>query len=567
MFWRILVCLLFGYLFGNISTAYIIGKINHIDIREYGSGNAGTTNTLRTLGKKAGILTFIGDVLKAVIPVLLVKYLFFQDFADEDMSMLFAIYTGLGVVLGHNFPAWLKFKGGKGIAATFGVFLSLHPITALVCLALFGVIVKISKYVSLGSIIASILADFWIIGFVWVKYPEYALHCSAILIIYLILALWRHRANIVRLMNGTENKIGQKKTSTVEDEISVFSMNKNPGEPLDITVLGAGTWGTALAIQLANNGHKVTLWSALEKEIDALKADRKHIKNLPEAVLPDSIILTASLEEALKEYDFIVSAVASPFVRATAHKIAPLVKPGSLIVDVAKGIEESTLMTLSQVINDEIPSAVVAVLSGPTHAEEVSRGIPTTIVAGAKSRKIAELIQDAFMSENFRVYTSPDVLGIEIGAALKNIIALAAGIADGLGYGDNSKAALMTRGLTEISRLGVKLGGYEETFYGLSGIGDMIVTCTSRHSRNRNAGEMIGQGLTLEETLAKVGQVVEGVNCAKAAKLLADKHNVTVPIIDQMNLVLFEKKPAPEAVKDLFLRDKKTERDSVQWKE
>ncbi len=564
MFLTILGCLALGYAFGNFSTAYIIGRLNNIDIREYGSGNAGTTNTLRTLGKKAGILTFIGDILKAIIPVLLIKYLF-RDY--PDYAMLYAIYTGFGVVLGHNFPAWLNFKGGKGIAATYGVFLSLHPITALVCFVIFAVVVLVSKYVSLGSIIASIIADIWIIIFIWQTFPETALHCTVMLLLYLALALWRHKSNIIRLMNGTENKIGKKKTSTVEDEKSVFSFNKKPGEPLDITVLGAGTWGTALAIQLSKNGHNVTIWSAVAKEVEDLAADRKHIKNLPEAELPENIKLTSKLEEALSNYDFIVSAVASPFVRATAHRIAPIIKPGSLIVDVAKGIEESTLMTLSQVINDEIPSAVVAVLSGPTHAEEVSRGIPTTIVAGAKSRKIAEFIQDAFMSDSFRVYTSPDVLGIEIGAALKNIIALAAGIADGLGYGDNSKAALMTRGLTEISRLGVKLGGYEETFYGLSGIGDMIVTCTSHHSRNRNAGELIGQGLTLEETLKKVGQVVEGVNCAKAAKLLAEKHKVDVPIVEQINLVLFENKPAHDAVKTLFARDKKTERDSIQWKE
>ena len=240
----------------------------------------------------------------------------------------------------------------------------------------------------------------------------------------------------------------------------------------------------------------------------------------------------------------------------------PYIRDGQIIVNVAKGIEEQTLMTLTEQMEEEIPRADAAVLSGPSHAEEVSRGIPTTCVAGARTRKTAELIQNYFMSPVFRVYTSPDVLGIELGGALKNVIALAAGVADGLGYGDNTKAALITRGIAEISRLGMAMGGRAETFSGLSGIGDLIVTCASMHSRNRRAGILIGQGKSMEEAMREVNMVVEGVYSAKAALALGKKYQVSLPIIEQVNQVLFEHKSAEEAVADLMLRDKNME---VAW--
>ena len=334
---------------------------------------------------------------------------------------------------------------------------------------------------------------------------------------------------------------------------------------MKISVLGAGTWGTALAILLSNNGHDVTLWSKLSKEIEALASDRNKIPNLPGAVLPEQIQLTDELQKALIEPDIIVSAVASPYTRETAHTIAPYIKSGQIIVNVGKGIEEATLYTLTEIIADEIPCADVAVLSGPSHAEEVSRLIPTTCVVGAKSLKTAKLIQDAFMSENFRVYTSPDVIGIELGGSLKNVIALAAGMADGLGFGDNTKAALMTRGIAEIGRLGVKMGGHVETFSGLSGIGDLIVTCSSIHSRNRNAGFYIGQGMSVKEAMEKVAQVVEGVYSAKAALALAQKYEVEMPIVEQVNHILFDDKPVKDAVSDLLLRDKTHESDNFTW--
>ena len=332
-----------------------------------------------------------------------------------------------------------------------------------------------------------------------------------------------------------------------------------------IGVLGAGSWGTALTWLLTNNGHEVTLWSIMEAEVEMLRTKREHTSKLPGVKLQESIQLTSNLEEAMADKDVLVLAVPSPYTRSTAQKMAPYLKKGQIVVNVAKGVEEHTLMTLSQIIEEELPEANVAVLSGPSHAEEVGKGLPTTCVVGARTRQIAEYLQEIFMSPVFRVYTSPDVLGIELGAALKNVIALAAGVADGLGYGDNTKAALITRGITEIARLGKKMGAQMETFYGLSGIGDLIVTCASVHSRNRKAGYLIGQGCTMEQAMDKVQMVVEGVYSARAARELAEKYEVEMPIITEVNRVLFEGKSAAEAVMDLMLRDKKVETPMLPW--
>jgi glycerol-3-phosphate dehydrogenase (NAD(P)+) len=332
-----------------------------------------------------------------------------------------------------------------------------------------------------------------------------------------------------------------------------------------VSVLGAGTWGCALAILLANSGHEVTIWTKIEAEARMLNENRKNMKNLPGAEMPDQVKITLDLEEACKDKDLLVMAVASPYIRSTSHIANPYIKEGQIIVNVSKGIEDKTLYTLSEVISEEIPQADVAVLSGPSHAEEVSRGIPTTIVVGAKSKETARYIQDVFMTDLFRVYTSPDIIGIELGGSLKNVIALAAGCVDGLGYGDNTKAALMTRGMAEISRLGMKMGGKMETFAGLSGFGDLFVTCNSKHSRNWNAGYLMGQGKTMEEAKLQVGQVIEGINSAHAALALAEKNDVEMPIVEQINLVLFEGKSSKDALYDLLGRDKRKEYKSLEW--
>lgn len=333
-----------------------------------------------------------------------------------------------------------------------------------------------------------------------------------------------------------------------------------------IGILGGGSWGIALAVLLHKNGHDIMVWSALEQEIQMLASHHEH-KMLPGVRLPEDMVFTTDDRQAVEEKDVLVLAVASAHTRETANRLAAYVKPGQRIVNVAKGIEDHTLMTLSEIVEQEIPGADVAVLSGPSHAEEVSRGIPTTIVVGAKTQKTAEYLQNLFMNDVFRVYTSSDVLGMELGGSLKNVVALAAGIADGLGYGDNTKAALITRGITEISRLGTAMGARFETFCGLTGIGDLIVTCASMHSRNRRAGILIGQGKTMEEAMAEVQMVVEGVYSAKAAMGLSEKYKVQLPIIEQVNRVLFEGKPAAEAVKELMLRDKKIEVPDTGWEE
>ncbi len=332
-----------------------------------------------------------------------------------------------------------------------------------------------------------------------------------------------------------------------------------------VGILGAGSWGTALSLMLNRNGHQVTVWSIDKQEVEMLQNEREHKSKLPGVKLPDDMIFTNDLEEGMEEKDFLVLAVPSIFTRSTAKSMKPYIKHGQIVVNVAKGIEEDTLMTLSEQIEEELPEADVAVLSGPSHAEEVGRGLPTTCVVGAKTKETAQFLQTAFMNEFFRVYVSPDILGIEIGGALKNVIALAAGIADGLGYGDNTKAALITRGIAEITRLGVKMGGKAESFSGLTGIGDLIVTCASMHSRNRRAGILIGQGKTMREAMDEVQMVVEGVYSAKAGLALAKKYDESMPIIEQINQVLFEDKSPELAVWELMHRDGRKENAELIW--
>ncbi len=332
-------------------------------------------------------------------------------------------------------------------------------------------------------------------------------------------------------------------------------------------IIGAGSWGIALSTVLAHNGHDVEVWSILEDEVEMLRTKREHVQKLPGVKLPEQIRFTTDLEETIKGKDLVVVAVPSIYVRNTARQMAPFVKEGQLVIDVAKGIEEDTLLTMTAVIREEIPQANVGILSGPSHAEEVGRAMPTTVVAGSKKKATAEYIQNFFMNEYFRVYTSPDVLGIGIGGSLKNVIALAAGMADGLGCGDNTKAALITRGIKEISRLGLKMGAYEETISGLSGMGDLIVTCASRHSRNRKAGYLMGQGYSMDEAMKEVHMVVEGVYSAKAALALGKRYDLELPIIQEVNQVLFEGKSVRDGVTDLMMRDRKEEHTTLKWEE
>ena len=328
-----------------------------------------------------------------------------------------------------------------------------------------------------------------------------------------------------------------------------------------ISVIGSGGWGIALAILLHKNGHNLTIWSFDKKEAEELKTTRENKTKLPNILLPEDIKVTDDLKEAVNDKDILILAVPSKAIRSVSKSLKNIIKDNQIIVNVAKGLEEDTLETMTDIIEEELKGkkTQVAVLSGPSHAEEVGKGIPTTCVVSAHNKELTLYLQNIFMNPSFRVYTSPDMLGIEIGGALKNVIALAAGIADGLNYGDNTKAALITRGIKEISSLGVAMGGEQSTFYGLTGLGDLIVTCASMHSRNRRAGILLGQGKTLDEAIKEVNMVVEGVYSAKSALMAAKKYNVEIPIIEQVNAVLFENKNAAEAVNELMIRDKKLE--------
>lgn len=329
-----------------------------------------------------------------------------------------------------------------------------------------------------------------------------------------------------------------------------------------IAVFGAGTWGIALARLLAVNGHAVTVWSAIPSELESLRTTRRH-PNLPGMELPDTLQYTPEIAAACAGKDLLVFAVPSPFVRSTAKKAAPYIPDGQLIVDVAKGVEEKTLFTMSEIIEEELAAvgrcAPVVALSGPTHAEEVSRDMPTLIVAGCADESAAKTVQAIFNSPNFRVYTNPDRRGVELGGAVKNVIALAVGIALGLGYGDNAKAALITRGNAELARLGAAMGCAASTFAGLSGMGDLIVTCTSMHSRNLHAGMLMGRGMTLAEARVEVGQVVEGVNALPAARRLARKYKVEMPIVEAVGQILDGELKAGDALASLMGRDLKRE--------
>ena len=327
-----------------------------------------------------------------------------------------------------------------------------------------------------------------------------------------------------------------------------------------IGVLGAGTWGIALARLLSNAGHDVIVWSAIESEIDTLSTTRKHI-NLPGVELPEQMAYTKDIAKACVGMDIVLFAVPSVFVRATARKASPYITDGQIIVDVAKGIEKETLFTMTEIIADEIknPAVKLVALSGPTHAEEVIKDLPTTIISASEDIATAEEVQRVFNTERMRVYTNDDIHGVELCGALKNVLALASGIATGLGCGDNARAALITRGIAELSRLGKAMGCREQTFSGLAGVGDIIVTATSMHSRNNRCGMLIGQGVAVEDAIKQVGMVVEGLHALPAAMALAKKYNVDMPIVETVDAVVSGRADVSTAIDLLMSRELKAE--------
>lgn len=330
----------------------------------------------------------------------------------------------------------------------------------------------------------------------------------------------------------------------------------------NVSVLGAGSMGTAVSVLLADNGHNVMMWSIYRDEVDMINNLREQKDKLPGVVVPQSVSCTDDLEEAMQFSDICIIVIPAQKVRENMSAIASLKQKPSLISCFSKGLEKGSGLRMSEVINEELPGITVVAMSGPCHAEELSKGIPTAYVAASESRKAAEMIQDLFMSPRFRVYTNPDIVGVELGGAIKNIIALCAGISDGLGYGDNTKAALMTRGIAEISRLGCAMGAKRQTFSGLAGIGDLIVTCTSMHSRNRRAGILIGQGLTVEQTLEEVKMVVEGVYTTEPVYKLSRELGISMPITAEAHAILFEGKDPASAVSSLMSRNRACEHEA-----
>ena len=325
----------------------------------------------------------------------------------------------------------------------------------------------------------------------------------------------------------------------------------------NVAIIGSGSWGVALAIHLAKMGNKVKVWSFMQEEADIINNEKK-CKFLPDVDLPDGILCLTNMEDVIKDTDIILHVTPSKFVRNTIKQYKDFIQNQHVIM-CSKGFESGTLNTLSEIMDEEMPNVKTGVFSGPSHAEEVATGIPTAIVIASKHKEVQEEVQELFMNNAMRIYTSDDVLGVEIGGATKNIIAFCAGVAAGIGLGDNSFAALVTRGLVEIRRLGVKMGGNEKTFYGLSGLGDLIVTCLSEHSRNRRAGKLIGQGYSIDETREKVGMTIESIDNIEVAYELSKKYNVELPIVDAVYNVLYNNLKPADAVEMLMSRDKKSE--------
>lgn len=611
---RLIIIGLAAYALGNINPAIILGKLKGIDIRKEGSGNAGMTNTIRVMGLAAGITVFIVDVLKAFIAVR-IGY----NFGDDPGAM---VAFG-AVVIGHCFPAVWGFKGGKGVAASFGAALALNWLSAIAALIVAGVFFLITRRMSVASIFAAIAYPVAI----WLYEPEYLYFAIGAAVFLLIM----HLANIKRIAKGEEEKltIGGKdkaqdtvsaeaetvldaslqgkplsaeeksKLKASDQEFEDLSIGESPiaadatkepslvdaqqsdasrpePEPMDyyasteipdlgdkahkIAVVGSGSFGTAMANLLVYNGHDVTLYGRNKAALDAMKETRMNDRYLPYVILSDRIKYTNNIRNALRGKEIVVFAVPAQKFRQVSSKAAQYLEEGAVVVNLAKGIEKKTLKRMSEVAEETIPAARYVALSGPTHAEEIVRNTPAGIVAASKDAEAARLIQDTFMSEQLRVYTQDDVVGVEIAGAVKNVIAIATGISDGMKLGNNARAALMTRSIHEIKRLGDKLGADPETFSGLSGIGDLIVTCSTNLSRNRRCGLLIGLGLEAKEAVERVGSVVEGYYTADAVCDLAKKLDVEMPVCKATQAVLKGKITPEVAVSMLMSRDKKDER-------
>lgn len=598
-----------AYILGNINPAIIIGKLHHVDIRKEGSGNPGMTNTMRVIGLKAGIAVLVVDVLKAFIAVK--AGLYFGDLTGGMVAFA-------GVVIGHCFPVVLGFKGGKGVAASLGAALALNWQSALLAALVAAVIFLVTRRVSLASMGAAISYP----TIIWLFNPDciyFAMGAAVYLVLMHIPNLIRlFKGEEKPLTLGHKDKeqeaeedsdeVGVNDEPLTEEEQAALNAKqaelqdiesgeshiaaaatKDPEligaqtqeavrpepEPMDyyagteipelgadkknIAVIGNGSFGTAIANLLVYNGHDVTLYGRNHDAIELMKENHINDHYLPYVILSDKINYTSDLVEAVKDKNIVVFAVPTQKFREVSTQAAPYLADGVIVVNLAKGIEQKTLMRLSEIAAQTMPFATYVALSGPSHAEEIVRNFPAGVVAVSHNKAAAEDIQDVFMSEQFRVYTQDDMIGVEIAGAVKNVIAITTGISDGMKLGSNARAALMTRAIHEIIRLGTAMGASKDTFSGLSGIGDLIVTCSTNLSRNRRCGLLIGLGLEAEDAVKRVGSVVEGYYTASAVCELAEKYHVEMPICNVTNKILKGELAPENALRLLMSRSKKDE--------
>lgn len=563
-----------AYLIGCISPSIMLGKLAGIDIKKEGSGNAGTTNTLRVLGGKAAIIVLVIDLMKGFFAVKLGM----QLGGDIGGTIAFGC-----VMLGHVFPVFYKFKGGKGVAAGLGAAFAIDFPSAFAMLIIAVLGLGYSRKMSVGSMLAAVCYPLLVLYYL----PTHTCYKIGSVVIALFI-LFTHRSNIKRLIKHEEpelnlgEKLGLVKEVKVSEEDKAEAEHKEltavPVEPvpidyyegieipeldkdhkLNIGVVGNGSFGTAIANLLVHNGHQVTLFGRNKEDIDKMRETCMNDKYLPYAILSDKLKYTNTLKTAVNKKDIVVFAVPAQNFRNLSKRAANNMQEGTIVVNLAKGLEQKSLKRMSEVAEETIKDFSYVTLSGPSHAEEIVRNYPAALVAASADNDAATKVQDAFMNDKLRIYTHKDVVGVELGGAIKNVIAIATGISDGKKYGNNARAAIMTRAIHEIKRLGVAMGADPDTFAGLTGIGDLMVTCSTNLSRNRRCGLFIGLGLTPEEAVERVGSTVEGFYTAKAAKKLADKLGVDMPITEVTFKVLDGKITPDEALDLLMLRDKKEE--------
>ena len=564
-----------AYLIGCISPSIMIGKLAGVDIKKVGSGNAGTTNTLRVLGAKSAVIVLIVDILKGYVAVTLSYAITGGQIAN--------IVAFSCVMLGHVFPCFYKFKGGKGVATGFGAALAIDFPSAFAMLLVAVVVTAISRKMSVGSMVSALTYP----ALIWYYLPNkrYFFYFSFVAALFI---LFTHRQNIKRLLKheepnlnfgpafrkvlgikNTEDVLEEKFTKADQNEyvepepVDYYAGFKSPrlktSEKKNIAVVGNGSFGTAIANVLAHNGHKVMVYGRNKDQVNMMAKTRMNDKYLPYVILSDKLKYTNNLKTAVSKRDIVIFAVPAQSFRSVSALAAKYMRKDTIVVNLSKGIEQGTHDLMHEVAKETLPKNPYVCLSGPSHAEEVVRNYPCALVAASKNESAALSIQNALMNEKVRVYTHDDIIGVELGGSLKNVIAIATGISDGKKFGNNARAALMTRAIHEITRLGVAMGAEPETFSGLTGIGDLMVTCSTNLSRNRRCGLLIGLGLSAEDAVARIGSVVEGYYTAVAAKELAQKKGVEMPITNATYAVLNDEITPVEALISLMTRDKTEE--------